>query len=133
MDQTIPHPFPPRYATFPFIPIAWYEAELNAVYFLKEEILYRVVRIDDTLELLWHPHKTEVIGVKINIAPAKLISMQQDDEPLALSNMLSASFETQRATMDRTGAELLEKWYRVALDVVKDEVLVSPDRPTVHI
>ena len=49
----------------PFHPVARYYPPMDFLLYLKEDCSYRADRVDQFLTLLWHPHKEELVGIKL--------------------------------------------------------------------
>ena len=49
----------------PFELCASYNAPMDQIMYLREDVSFRADRIDQFLTILWHPHKEEVVGIKI--------------------------------------------------------------------
>ena len=53
------------YQFAPFEPCASYNAPMDQIIYLREDVSFRADRVDQFLTILWHPHDEKVVGIKI--------------------------------------------------------------------
>lgn len=107
----------------PFVPGAVYDEQLGWIVFNVLDVSYRAERIDDYLELLWHPYKREVVGVKLTGLTRQDIKKYYDQFQIEFGEPLPLKFviEDRIARLDPEHSEtdkLLLKFYRIAHEAV---------------
>lgn len=108
----------------PFTPIARYNKELEFLYFVRENMLsYRAEMVDDLLEVLWHPEKTEIIGINIHIPAWGLKGLQTEGESTPVSHILDAVYALVKANYPESTRRPLDILYRAARKLVGNTTL----------
>ncbi len=111
-----------------FKPVARYHERMDWIEFVNEDVSYRADRINPVLELLWHPQKMKIIGVKISCLTTIFLNDPQlvpEDRgaPLALAQILKSVITGSEPTYGPFWAKL----YRIAIEVVGDATIAADE------
>lgn len=107
----------------PFRQAARYYPAMDHLLYLTEDCSYRADRVDEWLTLLWHPHRLDLVGIKLKGIRAIFKGLLSDpglDGPLLIAELLGEILMSGGAarimeTHEEERRVQLRKKYRMAI------------------